>query len=281
MTTPSQHHPSPLRWLIGTELTRFRREARLSVAKASALTGIGSPKIGHMENGRQQQIEQDIATLLSAYGADPRSITRLVEMSSRAEEANWWKPWTDVVDPWFSLYVGLERVADREFVYERDTVPGLLQTPEYATALTGRSMLVRADHVQRVVDFRMARAARLTDPDRPLWLHIVISSWALEIVVGTPEIHHAQLRHLAKMAELPTVTLQVLRPQDGVPAVYTGRFTLLSFDATSQLCYIELLDDAVYYYNPQRLRTYQLGANDLQRVALSPERSVELIRKML
>ena len=280
MVVPSHHHPAPLRWLIGTELTRFRKEARLSVAKAAALTDIGAPKIGHMENGRQAQTEQDIATLLSAYGADPRSITRLSELNARTEEANWWKPWTDTVPPWFSLYVGLERVADRSFQFELDAIPGLLQVPDYAAAMTGKSMLVRADRVQQVVDFRMARRARLTDPERPLWLHAVITTWALEVAVGTSEVREAQLLHLLKMAELPTVTLQVLRPQDG-PPVHAGKFTLLGFDATSQLCYVELVDDALYYYDQAKLRTYQLCADDLQRLALSPERSLTLIRQML
>jgi transcriptional regulator with XRE-family HTH domain len=281
MPAPTQHHPAPLRWLIGTELIRFRRDAKLSVAKASSLTGIGAPKIGHLENGRQQQTEQDIDTLLSAYGADPRSISRLVALAERNDEANWWKPWADVVDPWFTLYVGLERVADRAFIFEKDVIPGLLQTPEYAAALTGTSMLVRADHVQRVVDFRMARAARLTDPGQPLRVHAVISSWALSLAVGTPEIRRDQLQHLLRLAELPAVTIQVLRPEDGVPAMQTGKFTLLSFNASSQLCYIGLLDDAIYHYDLQRLRTYQLGTNDLERVALSPERSIEVIRSML
>ncbi|WP_028938485.1 helix-turn-helix domain-containing protein [Pseudonocardia spinosispora] len=274
-------HVAPIRWLVGTELIRARKEARLSVAKAAALTGINSPKIGHMENGRQQQTEEDITTLLSAYGADARSIGRLIELSARVEEANWWKPWSDVVDTWFSSFVGLERVADREFAYERDAVPGLLQTPEYATALTERSMLVRADRVQRVVDFRMARAERLTEAGRPLRLHTVITSWALEVAIGTREVRRAQLEHLIRMADLPNVTIQILRPEDGIPAVHIGKFTLLSFNATSQLCYIQLLDDALYYYDEQRLRTYQHGVSDLERVAASPERSVELIRKML
>jgi transcriptional regulator with XRE-family HTH domain len=281
MAVPSHHHPAPLRWLIGAELTRIRKEARLSVAKAATLTDIGAPKIGHMENGRQAQTEQDIATLLSAYGADPRSITRLSELNARTEEANWWKPWTDTVPPWFSLYVGLERVADRSFQFELDTIPGLLQSPDYASAMTNKSMLVRADRTQRVVDFRMARRARLTDADNPLWLHAVVTTWGLEAVVGSSEVHEAQLLHLLKMAELPSVTLQVLRPQDGPLGVNAGKFTLLSFGAAHQLCYVELVDDAIYYYDQPKLRTYQLCADDLQRIALSPERSLTLIRKMV
>lgn len=270
-----------MRWLIGTELTRLRRDAKLSVAKASALTGIGAPKIGHLENGRQQQTEQDIDTLLSAYGADAHSISRLVTLAARTDEANWWRPWSDVVDPWFSRYVGLERVADRKFRYEPSAVPGLLQTRDYALAMAGSSMMVRADHVQRVVDFRMARAARPTDPERPMWLHVVMTSWGLDLEIGNPEVRAAQLMHLMKMAELPTVTIQVLRPQDGPLSMQAGRFALLDFDAVTRIVYAEVLDGALYYHDKQRLQTYHVGAGDLQRIASTPERSLELIRAKL
>lgn len=106
-----------------------------------------------------------------------------------------------------------------------------------------------------------------------------------EVVVGVvgrsasvafaPTIHD-------KLADLPTVTIQVLRPEEGVHAVHaTGGFVLLNLDAVSQVGYIELLDDAVYLYDRDRIRTYEVGAQDLQRVALDPEESLALIRSMI
>jgi hypothetical protein len=84
------------------------------------------------------------------------------------------------------------------------------------------------------------------------------------------------------MADLSTVTIQVLRPQDGVHAVHaTGSFTLLELDAVSQLGYVEMLDDAVYLTDRTRLATYQVGADDLKRVALNPRRSLEVIRQTM
>lgn len=273
--------PAPLHWFVGVELARYRQAAGLSMAKVELLTGMAKPKIGHLESGRQLPTGEEIRRLLSAYGADPRSVVRLTALAQRSEEANWWRPWADVVPPWLSILVGLERLADRLFTFEADAIPGLLQTPDYAAAMTSQSWLVRADRVQQIVDFRMGRAARLADPDRPLWLHAVIGLRALEQAVGTREIRDAQLRHLAKLADLPTVTIQVLRPQDGYVPMTTGSFTLLNFDAVSTVGYIELLDDAVYLYDTSRLRTYEVASRELERVALDPERSLELIRTMI
>jgi hypothetical protein len=253
----------------------------MSLTKTSELTGISKPKLAHLEMGRQHQSADDITTVLAAYGVEQRSVTRLIALSERTEDANWWSPWADVLPAWFTVFAGLERIADRVFTYEPTIIPGLLQTPEYATAITEEALLVRADHAHRYVQFRAERAKRLTDPDRAMWLHAVITSGALEMPVGSPEIRERQLMHLAKLADLPTVTIQVLRPENGVPTVHTGGFTVLSFDAASQVGYVELLDDAVYLYDVNRLRTYQLGAGDLQRIALDPERSQAYIRSLI
>lgn len=279
---PSPRNPPPaVRKLVGIELARYRTEARMSLGKTSAVTGISKPKLAHLEMGRQHQSAEDIATLLATYGVEQRSVTRLVALSERSEDANWWAPWADVLPPWFTVFAGLERIADRVFTYEPTLIPGLLQTPEYATAVTEEALLVRADHAPRYVQFRAERVKRLNNPDRPLWLHAVITSGALEMPVGNADVREKQLMHLAKMADLPTVTIQVLRPQNGIPTVHTSGFMLLSFDAASQVGYVELLDDAVYLYDVNRLRTYQLGAGDLQRIALDPERSQAYIRSLI
>lgn len=278
----SAPYPPPMRWLLGVELARYRADARLSMAKAATLAGVNKPKIANLELGRQMPTVDDITSLLTVYGAEQRSITRLSALAARADEANWWMRWTAAVPSWFTVFAGLERLADREFVYEPNLIPGLLQTPEYASAVTSESLLVRADQVRDVVEFREARTAHLADQERPMTLHCVLTTWALEMAVGTPEIREAQLAHLVKLATLPNVTIQVLRPQDGVHAVHaTGSFHILDLDAVCQLAYIEMLDDAVYLTDRTRLHTYQVGADDLQRVALSPSRSLDAISQIM
>ncbi len=41
-----------------------------------------------------------------------------------------------VVPDWLTTFVGLEGLAEREFVFEPIFIPGLLQTEEYAAAVT-------------------------------------------------------------------------------------------------------------------------------------------------
>jgi transcriptional regulator with XRE-family HTH domain len=275
-------YPQPMRWLLGVELARFRVDARLSMTKAAGLAGVTKAKVANIELGRQTPSPDDITRLLTVYGAAPRTITRLFALAERADEANWWTWWSAVVPPWLSVFAGLERLADREFAYEPNLIPGLLQTRDYTTAVSSESLLVRADHLRDIVAFREARAARLVDQERPLSLHCVITTWALEVAIGTPEVRRAQLEHLARMADLPTVTIQVLRPRDGMhAAIMTGPFVLLELDAANPIGYVELLDGAAYLTDRTRLATYQVAADDLKRVALNPQQSLDLIRQAM
>ncbi len=277
----SRGDPAPLRWLIGVELARYRNAVKLSLTEASDLSGISRAKLGHLETGRQQQDPEDIARLLTTYQAEQRDIARLTSLTSRADEATWWAPWAQVVPDWLKTFVGLEGLAESEFIFEPIIIPGLLQTERYAAAVTANTPRVRADHSDRFVGFRIARTRRLTDPERPLKVHAILTEGALRLAVGDPELRQAQLRHLLSMAELPTVTIQVIRPEDGPHTALTGQFAVLGFETVRSIGYVELHDGAVYLQDADQVRTYTMVANDLQRAALDPERSIALIQSMI
>ncbi|MGI5127588.1 helix-turn-helix domain-containing protein [Pseudonocardia sp. CA-107938] len=272
----------PIRWLIGTELARYRTEAKLSLNEAAERAGVTRHKVNNLEAGRQIQDPDDIAVLLTAYGVPARDIDRLTTLTGRADEAMWWAPWAQVVPDWLKTYVGLEALAERMFVFEAMVIHGLLQTPDYAAAVTASAKSIRPDHGDRFVSFRMARARRLTDPDNPLELHSVIPQWALDLAVGTPEVRRAQLEHLLEMSDLPNVTIQVLRPEDGPHQALGGGFAHLDFgEAVRPVVYIELKDGAVYLQEELQVGAYRMVFTDLQQVALGPEQSREVIASML
>jgi transcriptional regulator with XRE-family HTH domain len=271
-----------LRWLIGSDLARYREEAGLSLAEASARTHISKAKLHHLEFGRQTQDPDDIAKLLTAYGVPDRDIDRLTNLSGRADEANWLAPWAAVVPDWLKTMVGLEGLADSVFTFQPLIIPGLLQTQDYASAITANSRSIRQDHGERFVSFRMARTRRLTDPDRPLSLHAVLTEAALRLAVGTPDVRREQLEHLVAMADLPNITIQVVRPEDGPHPALGGNFVILDFgEAARPVVYVELKDGAVYLQSHEEVAAYTMVASDVQRVAMSPEQSRELIALML
>jgi hypothetical protein len=274
-----RNDPSALRWLIGVELANFRKQATASPQEVLDTTGITKSKLSSMENGRYQQHPDDIARLLSFYGVSQRDIDRLSSLAGSATGRAWWAPWSHVVPDWVKTFVGLEGLAETEFVFEPMLVPGLLQTEDYARAVTEATGFVRRDHSERFVSFRQARAGRLTD-DAPLALHAVISEAALRLNVGTPEVRRAQYRHMLNMAKLHSITIQVLRPEDGPHVANTGQFVVLDFAQAQSVAYSERIDGAVYVQDQDDVHTYKMAVENLRSVALAPAKSLALIRSL-
>ncbi|WNV90483.1 helix-turn-helix transcriptional regulator [Umezawaea sp. Da 62-37] len=272
--------PSALQWLIGVELSYFRRQEGMSLTDLAEASGIGKPKLGHLETGRTNQYPGDIRKLLKACGVDKEHIDRIVLLSSRADEASWVGPWTDVVSDWLRTMVGLESLARKEFVFEPIVLPGLLQTEGYARAMTLGASLVGPDSAARLIEFRMERT-RLLSKEEPLELHAVFNEQALRLRVGNKKVMNEQYRHLLGLAELPNVTLQVVKPEAGLHDAVTGQFMLLDFIDARSIVYIEIQDAAVFVDDMARVRTYTLSTQSLERVALSPAESAALIESLI
>ena len=86
-----------------------------------------------------------------------------------------------------------------------------------------------AKEVDNQVAVRRIRQQRLTSEDNPLELVAVIDEAALLREIGGPAVLREQLDHLIMMAELPSVTLQVLPLRTCPVFALDGGFTLLGF----------------------------------------------------
>jgi transcriptional regulator with XRE-family HTH domain len=276
----TRNDPPALHWLVGAELTHYRRQSGLTIAQASEKSGIGRPKIGHMETGKYMQWPDDVANLMTIYGAPQRDIDRMTSLAGSCRGRSWLAPWSHLVPDWFKTFVGLEGLAESEFVFAPMVLPGLLQTEEYAETITEATGFVRRDQTERFVSFRLTRAKRLND-QIPLHLHAVIGEAAFRLNIDNAEVQQAQLRHLLAMAKLPTVTIQVIRPEDGPHAATSGGFYLLDFARAQSIAYAERVDGAVYVQDPDDVRTYRMVVENLKLVALSPAKSLNWIRGLI
>ncbi|MEU6149505.1 helix-turn-helix transcriptional regulator [Actinosynnema sp. NPDC047251] len=274
-----RHDPSALRWLVGVELAHHRKRAAITPQQVQEATGIARAKLSHMETGRYQQLPEDIGALLALYGAARHDTDRLTSLSQSGEGKSWWASWSNLVPDWFKTFVGLEGLAAKAFLFEPLVMPGLLQTEEYARAITEATGFVRPDHAERFVSFRVARAKRLTDDD-PLELHAVIGDGALRLNVGTPEVRYNQYKHLCEMAKRPNVTIQIWRPRDGPHTAMSGKFVVLDFDQARSIAYSERLDGAVYVQDQDDVETYKMAAKNLQTVAMSPQQTLTHLKVM-
>lgn len=270
--------PSALRWLIGYELRAAREQAGHTQSAAARVLACTHAKINYLEQGKNTQRPEEVRALLRSYGSDPTDVERLATLAVRADRDTWWGEWSDVVPDWLRTFVGLEGLAASEFAYEPLLLHGLLQTRAYATALLADPLRVPIIDVDRVVDLRLARQQRLTDPREPLRFHTVIEEGALVRPVGGDAVMREQLDHLLALATHETVTLQVMPLSVPVHDGLDGEFTLLDFHGARSIGYVEFPNGAVYVQDVDQIGGYRTAAARLCAAALGEGESLDWIR---
>jgi transcriptional regulator with XRE-family HTH domain len=241
--------PTVPRRLLGAQLRRLREERGITLEDAGDVIRASGSKMSRLETGRVGFKDRDIADLLTFYEVtDEQKRGALQELARSASAHGWWHDYSDVLPAWFEAYIGLEEAATSIRSYEIQFVPGLLQTEDYARAVTllGHDGAPAAEIDQRV-ELRMARQALLTGP-QPTHLWAVLDEAVLRRPAGRPGVMRRQLQHILQVAERPNVTIQVIPFAAGAHAAAGGPFSILRFSERDlpDVVYLEQLASALY-----------------------------------
>ncbi len=284
MVIPVSGGPTVLRILLGAQLRRLREGQRITLEDAGKRIRASHSKISRLETGRVGFKDRDIIDLLTLYGVmDEEEREALRALARRANAPGWWHDYSDVLPHWFEAYVGLEEVATQIRAYEVQFVPGLLQTEDYARAVTllGHDGEPPRD-IERRVRLRMARQSVL-DREEPPNVWAVIDEAVLRRPAGSPAIMHGQLKHLADLAQRPNVTIQIIPFQAGGHAAAGGPFSILRFAEPDlpDVVYLEQLTSALYLDKPETVDSYLRVMERICMEAATPADSAELIAGLI
>lgn len=216
-----QHGPAVRRRKLGEELRTLRDRTGLTSGEAARIMGWHQSKISRIETGRSGVKPEDIGRLLDAYGEvvspEQRALLEALSVSAagpgpggNGRGRQWWHDYRGLLPQEYRDFISLEAGARAARTVELSVVPGLLQTAEYARAVTRAALGgLPEPKVDALVDVRLARQAVLR-ADPPLELSAVLDEAVLRRQIGGPGVMAAQLRHLVEVARLPQVRLQVL-----------------------------------------------------------------------
>jgi transcriptional regulator with XRE-family HTH domain len=217
---------------LGRYLRDWRTQAGLTIAEAARLMEWGATTLQRLEKGQAERIRTiDIQELCRIYGIRDDLAEGLKGLAQQVAVQSWWHAHGDLIPENFDVYVGLEASAQRLACYRCELVPGLLQTADYAWALSRlRCPEDTEAEVDRRVRLRLQRQALLTRKNRPAVVEVVLDESVLRRVVGSAPVMAAQLRHLADLSVRENVTLHVLPFTSGVPLGFSiGSFAILEF----------------------------------------------------
>lgn len=275
--------PAVRRRKLGGELRRLRDLSGMTSGQAAEAAGWHQSKVSRIETGRSSVSAEDVDVLLDVYGVRDRDLRDLLgTLAGQGQQRGWWQDFRDVLPVEYRDFINLEAGAGRARSMENSAVPGLLQTPEYAHALTC-DVLPGATprEVAALVDVRIARQAVLRR-DPPLELWAVLDEAVLRREVGGPAVMADQLRSLARAAALPQIRLQVLPFAAGGHIGVTGSFVIFSFPRIADLdvVVIDHLTSSLYVDRKEDLTAYGAAFTRLSNVALPGEESAALIGKI-
>jgi transcriptional regulator with XRE-family HTH domain len=275
-------NPAVLRILLGAQLRRLREAKRITLEDAGNVIRASHSKVSRLESGRVAFKDRDIVDLFIHYGVtDEAQLQALRGIAIRANSRGWWQDYSDILPSWFEEYISLEEAAVRISGFEVQFVPGLLQTEEYARAVTllGYS---NPKEIGRRVSLRMARQARLSGAE-PVSLEIVLDEAVLSRPIGGPSVMRAQLEHLIAMSQRPNVTIQILPFKVGGHAAAGGPFSVLHFAESdlSDIVFLEQLTTAQYLEKRDMVNKYQAVMERLRLEAATPAGSLKRLRAIL
>lgn len=280
-----RHGPAVRRRKLGEELRRLRLDAGLTSRDAGRLAGWHQSKVSRIETGASGVKVADVTLLLDVYGVGDPQLRALLETLAGAADgagSGWWHAFRGLIPPEYRDFISLEANACAARTLETSVVPGLLQTPDYARAVTRAALEeLPAETVNSLVEVRIARQSVLRT-ERPLKLSAVLDKAALRREVGGCRVMREQLRQLAETAQLPHVRLQVLPFSVGGYVGLTGPFVIFSFSNTSDLDVVALdhLTSSLYLERKEDLEVYSAAFRTMQKRALSPADSLDLIARL-
>ncbi len=182
----------------------------------------------------------------------------------------------------FPEYVGHEGRAAEIRLYEVGVVPGLLQTPEYASVLAGSHVkrgAITPDQADERVSLVAERQAALVRP-RPPMIFVVLDESCIRRPIGGPAIMDAQFARLIEFAELPNTVLQIAPFDMGERRPFNLPITVLTLSDRSLMSYAESAQQGYLERESTSVLPILTAYHQLQTDAHSQAASVTMIRQL-
>ena len=217
---------------LGRRLRAMREATGRSRDDVVASRLMSRSKLEGIEHGRSMVRPGDAYELGRIYGASPEELEALRELATATSQTGWWQRSGVNLRRGFETYLDLESHAIELRIYEPALVHGLVQTEEYALAVSRATAPPGTDEttIRGWVELRMTRQRTFRDREPPVRLHLVLGEAALRLQVGDPEVMAGQRERLRHAVEHENLDLRVLTDAAGPHRGLRGGFAVLDFD---------------------------------------------------
>jgi hypothetical protein len=267
-------------------MRQLREQAGISLMAAAEELEFSRARMYRIEGGESPLRKIDVEAMCRMYHASDEITEVLVALSRESKVKGWWHAYGDVVPAWFQLYIGMEQAARQLRGYSPGLIPGLLQTRDYAEWVHRQGIDANDPAaVDSGVAMRLERQALLARrKPKPPRLDVIIDEGVLRRPIGDTLAMQKQLAHLVNAQTRSNISVRVMPLSAGPHAASSaGAFIILDFPAVGTASpepttiYCENLTGALYLDKPREVETYDSTWAHMERRALDPAASDDLI----
>jgi transcriptional regulator with XRE-family HTH domain len=254
---------------LGDEVRDVREQSGLSLTKLAEGLGWSKGKLSKLENGSRGADTVDLIRLVGYCHGDQAALDRVLDIAREGERGYLIRPHLDGVPDGLRALIASERKAATITTFERNVIPGMLQTRDYARALMSTSGDVA---VEAGVQTRMERQELLRLPAPPECTFYIHES-ALHGWVGSSRVMADQMLQLALWSAWGHISIRL------VPFAVGNRQSLLhpmrymSFTASYPVVYIEGQALSVLSERPEVVAAHKRAIDEIDQLALDAQES--------
>lgn len=267
---------------LGAELRALREEARLSGRALGQRLGWSQAKVSRIEKADVRASVEDVQALLDHLRVSVRRRRELLALAREASDAaGRWRPSHRSGPRKLRAQLDtLVRTAADVRHFQPTTVPGLLQTAEYARHAVQLADLTGDHDVDGLVAAQLTLQRILFEPDCPPYHFLLGEAVLRDYPDAAAELHRAQLDRIVSVAGLPRVTVQVLPAN--APNAALGRHGFRIYDFTDPdeppVVFLETIGGEMTVHERVNVEVFVATWQRLLAGALGPIQSLELIR---
>jgi transcriptional regulator with XRE-family HTH domain len=278
--------PVVLRRRLRTELRKAREEAGYTMEEVARRTEWSLSKVVRIEKGAVKISGTDLRALLRLFEIpeDADRAVELLELARETRQTSWWsRTYRPLISEQYLQYIEYEEAASVLHLYEPLLIPGLLQTPEYATAIIREHATPGTPPglIQARIDIRLKRQ-ELLSRDPPPTIVCVLDEAAVQRTAGQRNLAQGQIAHLISLASRPEITIEIVPFSAGLHRGMLEPFLILGFPGSDgDVLFSETSRDTLFSdEDDSEIPGYRNVFSDLRSVSLRADATLRYLQNL-
>jgi len=269
---------SPGARALAASLRELRTTRGKGLRELARMVRILPQLLSAWEKGQRVASPEDVARLLGALQVDDATYDRMMRLARRAKDDNWLDSNPSDLPPALSGIVEYERTATHITMWSLATLPGILQTPDYARDVLSNAEIA-LEQADAMLVARLNRQRILVKPE-PVRLTAFIGEMAVREEIGSADIMSDQVDHLLEVAALANVSLRIVPGNIGYHPGLIGPFVLYEFADLPPIVHLESSHATAFLHDARVVGDYRRQAKILAGKALSEDDTRSKLREV-